>query len=220
MNNPEWIIVHVTATPPSMDIGAKEVNRMHRKRGWRKTGYHEIIRRDGTRENALGGFITRRLDEAGAHVGGCGVIWNQKTIGISMVGGVDAQGKPENNMTPAQFKSLREAVEEYQLMFNISYRKVIGHRDLIKMTNAAPKACPCFSVQDWLQGKGTFGGAFKHHGMVDKADPMHVPAKVTVQENETLWGLSRKWGTSVSAIMLLNKMTSPDIQTGQKLRLI
>jgi len=39
---------------------------------------------------------------AGANVEG----YNSRSIGVCLVGGIDAQGKTQNNFTPAQFAAL------------------------------------------------------------------------------------------------------------------
>ena len=44
------LVVHVTATPAKLDIGAAEIDDMHRQRGFSSIGYHYVIRRDGTIE--------------------------------------------------------------------------------------------------------------------------------------------------------------------------
>ena len=222
MNNPEYIIVHCFATPPSMKkLDAAWVDKTHRRRGFfNGNGYQEIIKRGGERQNYRTGHLTRRLDQSGAHVGGCGTEWNSKTIGISMAGGVDAKGNPENNFTKAQFKSLLEAIREYQAEFNIPDSKVIGHRDLIKMTGASPKACPCFSVQNWLTGQ-PFGGSYKHPGKFDREDPLHVPEKHTIKRGDTLWSIARITGVPVKSLETLNpEVTAKDLQVGQVIRVL
>lgn len=202
------------------DLDAAWINKAHRQRGFLMTGYQEIIKRDGERQNHRTGHIARRLDQNGAHVGGCGPGWNRKTIGISMAGGVDEYGKPENNFTKAQFKSLEEAIWEYREEFNIPDSKVIGHRDLIKMTNSAPKACPCFSVQNWLSGK-PFGGAYKHPGKFDREDPLHIPESYTVKWGDTFWSISMATGVSVKSLQVLNSQTATvNLQVGQTIRLL
>ena len=49
-----YIVIHCSQTKPSMDIGAKEIDRWHRERGWLKIGYHKVIRRNGNIENGRG----------------------------------------------------------------------------------------------------------------------------------------------------------------------
>ena len=39
----KYIVIHCSATKPSMDIGAKEIDRWHRERGWLKIGYGKVI---------------------------------------------------------------------------------------------------------------------------------------------------------------------------------
>jgi N-acetylmuramoyl-L-alanine amidase len=129
-----FIAVHCAATPPSMDIGAKELDRMHRQRGFRSIGYHFVVRRDGTLEDG------RPLTERGAHVED----WNHCSIGICLVGGVDSKMKPEANFTEAQLNSLSNLLLDLSTRFPDA--KVQGHRDF---PNVA-KACPSFNVRHWL----------------------------------------------------------------------
>ena len=46
----DYIFIHCSATKPSMDVDAKEIDRWHRARGFLKIGYHFVIKRDGTKE--------------------------------------------------------------------------------------------------------------------------------------------------------------------------
>lgn len=41
------IIVHCAATPPSMDVGAAQIDAWHKERGWKGIGYHFVITRGG-----------------------------------------------------------------------------------------------------------------------------------------------------------------------------
>lgn len=130
----DLIIVHCSATPAGMDIGAKEIDRWHREKGWLKIGYHFVIRRDGTIEPG------RDIDEVGAHAEG----YNGRSVGICLVGGVAIDGKhSENNFTPAQFASLAKLLKSCLISYPDA--KIIGHREV------APKDCPSFDVQEWLK---------------------------------------------------------------------
>lgn len=128
----DYIVVHCAATKPSMDIGRKEIDQWHRKRGWLKIGYHYVIRRDGTVETG------REVDEVGAHV----LNHNANTVGICLVGGLDEDMKPEANFTDAQYASLRTLI--YQLLVLYPDAKIRGHSDFDK-----GRACPCFDVEAW-----------------------------------------------------------------------
>lgn len=132
----DWLIVHCSATTPAMNIGTKEIDRWHRRKGWLGIGYHFVIRRDGTVETG------RALAAVGAHTEG----FNAVSVGICLVGGVNDTDNPENNFTPEQFDSLekllRDVIAEYPTA------KITGHQRF------ANKACPSFSVEDWLKEKG------------------------------------------------------------------
>lgn len=132
-----YIVIHCADTPPEMDIGAAEIDRWHRERGWDSIGYHFVIRRSGAIEpgrpldiNAAPGWQTA----TGAHVAGL----NSQAIGICLAGGKG--GKPD--FTGQQRESLRYLVE---VMTRIApSAEVVGHRDL-----DAGKACPGFDVRSW-----------------------------------------------------------------------
>jgi N-acetyl-anhydromuramyl-L-alanine amidase AmpD len=129
----DFIIIHCSATPPDMDVDAKEIDRWHRQKGWLMIGYHFVIKRDGTRERG------RQINEPGAHCMG----YNHRSVGICMVGGVDKQNNPENNFTAAQWTTLAITVKEMQEQYKDAF--VIGHREV-----QPGKACPSFDVQAWL----------------------------------------------------------------------
>lgn len=141
----EYIVIHCSATKPSMDIGAKEIDRWHKDRGWRMIGYHLVIRRDGSTESGrpLNADHVLEPNEVGAHVEGK----NSVSIGICMVGGVTeaSVNVPENNFTPDQWDTLVRIVAIYRKQFPGA--KVVGHRDL-----NPGKACPSFDVGAWLRG--------------------------------------------------------------------
>ena len=129
------IVVHCSATRPSHDVNAKEIDRWHRKRGWLKIGYHFVIKRDGTVETG------RQLNEVGAHVAG----FNSRSIGLCLIGGVtEEDGKtPEKNFTDIQWTALEVLLREMRGLFPEA--KIVGHNELNSY-----KACPSFDVQEYL----------------------------------------------------------------------
>lgn len=129
------IIVHCSATPPDMDIGAAEIGRWHRDRGWQSIGYHYVIRRDGKVE------IGRSENVAGAHTH----LYNHDSIGVCWVGGVDSENEPQDNRTQDQRLALADLV--WALRIKYPHATVHGHREF------AAKACPSFDVQkeDWAK---------------------------------------------------------------------
>lgn len=148
----DHVIIHCSATGPDADIGAVDIDKWHRSKGWLGCGYHYVIRRSGVLESAENGKRCRPEEKAGAHVGDCGPGWNKRSIGICLAGGVNAKSKAENNFTEAQFATLKVLVQILQKRY--PGVKVMGHKDLIKMTGAPPKDCPSFSVSNWLKDNG------------------------------------------------------------------
>lgn len=130
----DHIVVHCSATRPSQDISARDIDRWHRAQGWSGIGYHFVIRRDGTLEHG------RPADVIGSHVQG----HNAKSIGICLAGGVAEDGKtPEDNFTAAQKATLEATVKE--LLTEYPKATVQGHRDF----PGVKKACPSFDVRKW-----------------------------------------------------------------------
>jgi N-acetylmuramoyl-L-alanine amidase len=131
----DLIVLHCSATPPSMDIGEAEIDQWHRKRGYRRIGYHYVIRRSGALQ------LGRPEHEIGAHVAG----YNKASIGICLVGGVAEHDKqtPESNFTPEQWATLRGLLD--RLLATYPDARVCGHNDLNPR-----KACPAFSVAEVL----------------------------------------------------------------------
>ena len=138
------IIVHCAYTPPSMDIGAAEIDGWHKERGFTGIGYHFVIRRDGSLEQG------RPLEQPGAHVQG----HNAHSIGICLVGGkvLSEEDAPCNNFTPEQYGALRALAAD--LCRRFPGAEVLGHRDVPGVN----KTCPCFDVRSWWAGKRLSAG--------------------------------------------------------------
>lgn len=140
----KFIVVHCSATPPSHDIGAAEIDMMHKQRGFAMIGYHRVIRRNGVIE------LGRPLDEdhvlepneVGAHVEG----FNSRSVGVCMIGGVTQANVKvaENNFTPEQWYALKLVLRGLKTQFPTA--KIVGHHEL-----NPGKACPSFDVQAWLK---------------------------------------------------------------------
>ena len=132
----EFIAVHCSASVPNVKTDAKTIDSWHRQRGFLMIGYHWVIKTDGIIEPG------RDQESIGAHIEG----YNHNSVGICMVGGVDANGplgKPVNNFSDEQFKSLAALVQT----LHEKYPKAViqGHRDFPKVA----KACPCWDVKPW-----------------------------------------------------------------------
>lgn len=133
--NVDYIVVHCSATPPTMSIGAADIDRWHRAQGWLRIGYHAVIRRSGVVEQG------RPIDTVGAHVSG----FNDRSLGVCLVGGVDSENKPEMNFTAKQMQSLERVIKSWLELHPDA--EVVGHRDLNR-----EKACPSFNVKAWWAG--------------------------------------------------------------------
>ena len=131
----KFLAVHCSATQAKQDITAADIGRWHRQRGFLKIGYHFVIRRDGTVETGRG------LDEVGAHVEG----FNSQSIGVCLVGGIDAKGKAEDNFTNEQWAALEVLLKD--LVIKFPGAKVQGHRDFPNVK----KDCPCFDTKKWWE---------------------------------------------------------------------
>lgn len=130
------IIIHCSATKPSQDIGAFQIDEWHKKQGWSGIGYHFVIRRSGEVEKG------RDIEIAGAHCKG----QNKHSIGICLVGGIDENGKSQNNFTAEQFAGLRRLVSELKQQYPNATSH--GHNEF------AAKDCPCFDVREFFAGYG------------------------------------------------------------------
>ena len=136
------IIIHCTATrsnwyadKPVEDVVA-ELTRWHvEDNKWSDCGYHYVVHTDGTVGSA------RPIEKSGAHCRGR----NRSSIGVSLVGGRGGckDDKFLDNYTKAQDEALRVLIGDLKQKHSGIY-KISGHNEY------ASKACPCFSVDDWL----------------------------------------------------------------------
>lgn len=178
----DMLIIHCTATKPNQDIGAADVDIWHRERGWNGIGYHAVIRRNGVVEQG------RDLSRMGAHARG----FNQRSIGIALVGGIDENGNPQNNFTSAQFAALRDYVGKF--MDTNPGAKVIGHNQV------STKACPSFDVPTWLANN--FDDAVADDGFLssyNEEDQIDGTRLEDAGENETDVGKAEGFSDDVVA---------------------
>ncbi len=144
-----YCTTHCSATPPSRNYTIDNLTSDHKARGFRTIGYHWYITRDGIRHKG------RDESEQGAHVHG----HNTGNIGVCLEGGVDENGKPENNFTQAQWDEWILLVKEIQGRYKLARDKFRGHRDWSPDKNGDGeitsidwlKSCPCFDVQTRLK---------------------------------------------------------------------
>jgi N-acetylmuramoyl-L-alanine amidase len=141
----DFIVIHCSATDDDVDIGAAEIRKWHmdpNKEGgpFADIGYHFVIRRNGVVEKG------RDVAATGSHVKN----WNHCSVGVCMVGGVEADDmmRARDNFTEAQWASLLTLVKTLREKYPKA--KILGHRDFPKVA----KACPSFDVSKWLARVG------------------------------------------------------------------
>lgn len=163
------IVIHCSATPNGKSLrqqgksAAQVIDGWHKQRGFKRLagavktfnghlahiGYHFVIDTDGTVETG------RQVGEIGAHVRG----HNRNSLGICLIGGVDASGGYHGEFTRAQWHALHKLLRELEAKFPKA--NICGHRDLSPDINGdgtiSPKewtkACPCFDVWSWLDSE-------------------------------------------------------------------
>lgn len=138
MRNINLIVIHCSATKKWQDVGAEDIRKWHLDRGWSDIGYHYVIKRNGDIQ------LGRPFEKMGAHARG----YNRNSIGICLVGGLDDDGKPQDNFSFRQYFSLVSLLSP--LIQKYPNVKIIGHGEL----PGVAKACPCFDVEDWLAELG------------------------------------------------------------------
>jgi len=218
----DHFIVHCTVTSPDMnDIDAYWVDRVHKNKGWSGCGYHAVICRDGTLQMHDDGLPTRPIDKVGAHVGGCGRGWNRRSFGVTLVGGVDENNKPENNFTLAQFDTLYEMIEDFKESHPSPLNvKIMGHRDLIAETNAASKACPCFDVEEFMERRLDMEEDEEDiEEVFSQSDTLSLPENYIVKSGDSLWKIGQIFGVSVDHINRLNHLGGDIIHPGQSIKI-
>lgn len=166
------LVIHCAYTPPSMDIGAKEIHQWHtwpRKLGrYAEDGYmfegrhyehvddlpEDVRNQEGNGWTSIGyHYVIRRNGDIengraphvpGAHVAG----HNAHSLGICMVGGKAEHGGDECNFTVQQWRALEKLVKRLMKLYGDKLA-VKGHNDL-----NPNKACPTFNAFHWWSNYG------------------------------------------------------------------
>lgn len=141
MRTVKYIAVHCTASSQTMTIDGLRTE--FKRKGWKNPGYHYVVSADGT--------ITQLLDDSKISNGVKG--YNSVSINIAYVGGIDTKGKPIDNRTEAQKKSLISILKI--LRHKYPNALIQGHRDFSPDCNGNGKVdawerikeCPCFDAK-------------------------------------------------------------------------
>jgi N-acetylmuramoyl-L-alanine amidase len=137
MREIKHLVVHCSATPEGKHFTAADIDRWHKAQGWRMIGYHFVILLDGTIQ------IGRPIEQVGSHVAG----HNAKSIGICLIGGMDAANKkPKDTYNAKQLEALHALLHDLKAQFPSA--EVLGHRDFPGVN----KACPSKDIRKWWNG--------------------------------------------------------------------
>lgn len=142
--------IHCSATPNGKPVSLEVIRQEHLRRGFPGgIGYHYIITPDGKRN------ATRPEAMPGCHIKGL----NSNSIGICLIGGLGGPDKLNPGLyTVAQWEELAKLVKDIQTRY--PGVKTVGHRDTspdldgdgIVESHEWVKLCPCFSVEEWING--------------------------------------------------------------------
>lgn len=231
----DHLIIHCSATPPTIAVDAKWVDYSHKQRGFSGCGYNAVVTRHGDWQDSDDGFPTRLIGRQGAHVGDCGPGWNGRSFGICLAGGVDKNDKPQMNYSESQLVTLEYGILHFlRLHPHPESVTIMGHRDLIKKCHAPPKACPCFDVTEWWIDLGHLARVEDRkksrvvpapskvdEDMIAKnhISKLLLPETYTVQAGDSLFKISGTYGVTAQKIRELNNLKGDLIKVGQKLRL-
>lgn len=143
VNNPEYIIIHHSAT---QEGDAETFRRAHKAKGWRDIGYHYVIG-NGTYSGDGEVETGRPENESGAHCSADGM--NFKSIGICLVGNFDID-KP----TVAQMEALGRLCRDIMTRHKIPPFKILGHGEVAgAATNCPGKNFDMAAFRKRLEGK-------------------------------------------------------------------
>ena len=131
----DYIVIHCTATPQNTKV--ESILRYWKYvLGWEYPGYHVVIDKNGK--------ATQLLDMSIPSNGVKG--YNENSIHIAYIGGVDENNKPIDNRTESQKLRMKNIVKGLQLFYPNT--EILGHRDF----PGVKKDCPSFDVKEWWYG--------------------------------------------------------------------
>lgn len=147
MAKPQLGVIHCTATPAGREVTREELARWGRQRGWRQVyGYRGLIHLNGNLEILVPADDDAFIDPWEITNGASG--HNHHAIHFAYSGGMSTDNKyPLDTRTAAQRLTLRNIVFDY--ISRYPWLKWCGHNQLTDK-----KACPSFSVPEWLRAIG------------------------------------------------------------------
>ena len=130
MRDINYIVIHCTATAQTATIAA--ITRYWRDvLKWKSPGYHYIIEPSGN-------VVNMQVEDKPTN-GVAG--FNARSLHISYIGGVDANGRSVDNRTPQQRDSMLLMLKKLRVKYPNAV--ILGHRDFPNVH----KDCPCFDAR-------------------------------------------------------------------------
>jgi len=130
------IIVHCSFSPQNRGDDAHTIDRWHKERWGSGIGYHYVILEDGTIQKG------RWVDNAGSHARG----WNNHSIGICRIGGMDNDGFATLDATREQIKAIQKLTRLLisDNMYHLLPSDILGHTELPSVN----KSCPLMNMNE------------------------------------------------------------------------
>ena len=142
----EWkyVVVHHTASEKG---NVESINEEHQKKKdakgnpWLGIGYHFLIGNgNGMPDGEIEPTFRWRQQLQGAHAGSSDPVYNQKGVGICLVGNFENHAPSAKQLT-----SLKKLIKSLKGTYKISSKDVIGHRD-VRATECPGKLFPMQEV--------------------------------------------------------------------------
>lgn len=134
MREIKYLVVHYTASQQNKTV--EDILKGFRAKGWKYPGYHVLIPVSGERH--------RLLDESIPSNGAFN--FNQNSLHVCTIGGIDKQGKSIDNRTDAQKDAIIETLKEWRAKYPNA--EILGHRDFYRKYGDKKNntACPGFNA--------------------------------------------------------------------------
>lgn len=135
MLQPRIVTIHCSDTPNKRDVDISEINEWHVKRGWKKCGYHAVIKRSGEVQDYGKFRFARSLNEQGAHAAPFNLAPDHRgdkilNIGICLIG--------RNKFTFSQFDALYYYLNGLEMCYDFKVsRDLRAHYEFNQL-----KSCP------------------------------------------------------------------------------
>lgn len=141
MRKIERIFVHCTASKQTATV--EDIKREFKAKGWKNPGYHYLVDANGKTHNLL------PEEQVSNGVQG----YNQTSINVAYIGGIDEVGKGVDNRTEEQKKALTDILTKLKKKYPGA--EIMGHRDISPDKNGNGivdpweriKECPCFDAK-------------------------------------------------------------------------